>query len=140
MGMLTKEQLLTKHDLPVKRVELLNGDFVFVRMMTGREKNLYQQSLVTVSMGPDGKPVYKNSMDDLEAKLAVFTLCDENGELLFCPNDVAKLSAALPWDELEKISEAASRLNNLSKDTREEMLKNSSPGQSEDFTSDSAGS
>ena len=46
MALLDREKLLAKEELKVEKVMLTKHDYVFVRQMTGRERDRFEQSLV----------------------------------------------------------------------------------------------
>lgn len=120
---LTKDLLLQRGNLHIEKVELSNG-FVFVREMTGHEKDVWEQSMLKKIRGLKGVE-YETSLDDFRAKLAVVTLCDELGNLIFEPKDYVALSKAIRASDIEKIVETAQRINAVTEKDKEEILKNS---------------
>jgi hypothetical protein len=60
---------------------------------------------------------------DFRARLAVSTVCDADGALLFTPGDVADLSA-IPAHALDDAAKAAIELNRISSDDVAELEKN----------------
>jgi hypothetical protein len=46
MGQLSKEMLLTKQALKIEKVEFENGDFVYVREMTGKDRDNFELSIM----------------------------------------------------------------------------------------------
>lgn len=143
MGLLNKVQLLSKDELIKEKVvlevvviepEIKEGEeiikeavteeeYVFVRQMTGHEKSIWELSQVQKS-GLGKKATYDVTLDDYRAKLAVVCVCDENGELLFKPEDYKLLSYNISASKLEKIVDVAQRLNAISEEDREEIVKN----------------
>lgn len=134
MALLDRKKLLQKQELRIEKVNLTQDDFVFVREMTARERDRFEQSLMT----EDNKGDYVRSLDDFRAKLAVHTVCDENGNSILTPNDYPLLSKNMRAKDLEKIINKAQEMNRISESDKEELVKNSSDGQSEDSTLDSA--
>jgi hypothetical protein len=65
---------------------------------------------------------------DYRARILVLCSCDEAGQPLFTDADVAALSA-LPAQVLDPIVEAASKLNGVGGEAREEARGNSDGGQ-----------
>lgn len=128
--LLTRDALLQRDDLKIEKVELTRGH-VYVREMTGYEKDVWEQSMVVQTNTGDKKnPVkYETSLDDFRAKLAVVTVCDENGTLLFRPQDVKTLNKMMSASNMERIIETAQRLNAITEKDREDILKNSETGQ-----------
>lgn len=118
--LLDRSGLLKKEELKKEKVDLGNGEFVFVRQMTGRERDRFEQSLFKEE---DGKMV--RSLDDFRAKLAVNTICGEDGKNLLQPQDIVVLSTNMSAARLEKIVEIAQKLNKISEEDKEAMVKNS---------------
>ena len=65
-------------------------------------------------------------MNNYQAKLAICTLCDANGNLLFqmTPSNVDALSSKMSASNMERIVDAANRLNKLTPEAQEEEVKN----------------
>lgn len=138
MTILSRESLLKKEDLTTVKVELGGGEFVFVRQMTGRERDTFEQSLIKKIK--DGKGIvtaFEQSTEDFRAKLAVCTVCDEAGKLLLKPTDYPLLSESMSAARLEKIVNAAQKLNAISEEDKEALVKNSVVGPADNSTSDS---
>ena len=135
--LLTRENLLRKEVLKTVQVDLGGGQIVFVRQMTGREREQFENLLVKkISKG--GKVVdYQQSMGDFRAKLAVNCLCDEKGKNLMQPGDYATLSQNMSGFKLIKIADAAGKLNGITEEDKEDMVKNSDSDQDVASSSDS---
>lgn len=139
MSILNREKLLAKERLELRKVDLGNGEFVYVRQMTGRERDNFEQSLVKEIK--DGKGVmqgYEKSLEDFRAKLAVCTVCDETGDLILGFKDYTVLSKNMSAARLEAIVEVAQELNSITSKDREDLVKNSDAAPSGNSTSDSA--
>lgn len=135
---LNREQLLKKEKLEIVEVDLGKGDVVFVRQMTGRERDNFEQSMLRKVRKPGSNVVeYEPSIKDFRAKLAVNTLCDETGECLLKPEDYDSLSRNMSAFRLEKIINVAQRLNKITDEDKEEILKNSEGDQVANSSSDS---
>ena len=119
--LLNREALLKKEDLEIVKVDLGKDEFVFVRQMTGHERDQFEQSIISVKK--DGSGVDRK-MDDFRAKLAVNTLCDEKGKLMMKQADVTVLSRAMSAARLEKIMTVAQDLNKITEEDKEELVKN----------------
>lgn len=122
--LLTRDSILAADDLPRKLVSVPEwGGDVFVRTMTGGERDQFEQMIMEAG-GADSSGWRKC----FRAKLAVLTLCDENGKSLFSFDDwetLSKKSAAA----LDRVFAVASRLNGISKTDVQELEKNSAAGQ-----------
>lgn len=138
MILLTREALLQKDDLKVEKVELSKG-YVFVREMTGHEKDVWEQSMLKQKpSGNKNKGVeYETTLEDFRAKLAVVTVCDAEGNLLFKPEDAKVLNKMMSATNMERIVTAAQKLNAISEQEKEELLKNSEADQTDSSNSNS---
>lgn len=136
--LLTREALLQKDDLKVEKVELSKG-YVFVREMTGHEKDIWEQSMLKQKpSGNKNKGVeYETTLEDFRAKLAVVTVCDAEGDLLFKPEDARVLNKMMSATNMERIVTAAQKLNAISEQEKEELLKNSEADQTDSSNSNS---
>ena len=137
-NLLDRTALLTKEVLKVEKVEFENGDFVYVRQMTGRERDTFEQSLLKKNRDSKGTVIsYEQSTEDFRAKLAVVTVCDEAGKLVFTPLDYGTLSINMSAKRLEKIVNEAQKLNAISEEDKEALVKNLEVGQADNSNSDS---
>lgn len=135
MALLNRDQLLEKEKLEIVQVDLGKEEYVFVRQMTGRERDKFEQSLIKENKNAEGG--YEKSLDDFRAKLAVITLCDEAGVPLLQPGDYPTLSQNMSAAKLEKIINTAQRINKISEEDKESIIKNSKAGQPGSSSSDS---
>ena len=138
METLNRTSLLAKEELEKVKVDLGKGEFVYVRQMTGRERDNFEQSLIKEVK--DGKGVvtgYDRALGDFRAKLAVVTVCDEEGKAVFLPDDFALLSKNMSARRLEIIVNAAQKLNAISEEDKEALVKNSVAGQEDNSNSGS---
>jgi hypothetical protein len=139
MGFLGRKGLLEKEALKIEKVVLDKINHVFVRQMTGREKDRWEQSLTVGIRNKKGViERYEQNLEDFRAKLAVETLCDEKGVLLLQTEDFAILSQNMSAATLDKIVKKAQRLNKISDEDKDGLVKNSEGAQSADSTSGSA--
>ncbi len=130
MAFLDRMKLLEKEELKIEKVTLGGEDFVFVRQMTGRERDRFERSLLLEVEDRKGNITYKRALEDFRAKLAVNTLCDEQGNNLMKPEDFDVLSTNMSAARLERIVDKAQELNRITEEDKEEMVKNSVGGQS----------
>jgi ABC-type ATPase involved in cell division len=123
---LSRNLLLQKEELEKVKVDLGKGEFVYVRQMTGRERDNFEQSLIKEKKNAKGDVVsYDRALGDFRAKLAVVTCCDEDGKALFLPDDYSLLSQNMSAKRLELIVNAAQKLNAISEEDKEALVKNS---------------
>lgn len=114
MAFLTREDLLKKDNLKIEKVDLGDGDYVYVRQWTGKEKDIFERSLMKPIKDKNGQIIgMEQDLEDFRAKLAVSCLCDEKGNLLLKPEDYKLLSQSMKASRLEKIVEVAQRLNQV---------------------------
>jgi len=138
MPILDRKKLLQKEKLEIVQVDLGKGEITFVRQMTGRERDQFERSLIREVKDVKGNLDYVRSLEDFRAKLAVNTLCDESGEALLLPNDVSTLSQNMSAFRLEKIVNAAQKLNAITEADKEALVKNLEGGRAASSNSDSA--
>ena len=114
--MLNRDTILKADDLPKELVEVPEwGGSVYVRTLRGNDRDSFEQSLV-------GKK-QKMSLDNVRARFAVLTICDESGTRLFTDADAKALgdkSAAA----LDRVFAVAQRLNGFSQEDVEDLAKN----------------
>ena len=121
---LGREDLLKKDVLKIEKVQLTKTEHTFVRQMTGRERDTFEQSLIKKQKGPKGVVEYNQNLTDFRAKLAVNTLCNAEGDLLLTPKDVETLSTHMSAYKLELIVNKAQALNNISAEDKDGLVKN----------------
>lgn len=114
--MLTRDSILAIDDLPREKVEVPEwGGDVYVRTLTGTERDAFEQSM-------QGKKNQVN-LDNVRARFAVLTICDESGTRLFTHADAKDLgskSAAA----LDRVFAVAQRLNGFSDQDQKDLAGN----------------
>ena len=141
MGQLDKKSLLKKVELPIEKVDLGGGDFVYVKSMTGHERDQFEQ--LTLKQKFDEKGAFKGFeqvQEDFRAKLVTMTVCDEKGILLLEPSDFLELSKNMGITKLEKIMMASLSLNKITEKDVEDLTKNLKPGLGDNSSSAFVGS
>jgi len=133
MALLDRKKLLKRDDFQIRKVDLGDGDFVYVRQMSGRERDRFEQSLIVESKNAESG--FEKALDDFRAKLAVVTVCDEQGNLLLEPSDASTLSQNMSAAKLEKIVSVAQELNKITEGDKEALTKNLRGGQAANSTS-----
>jgi len=118
--MLTKEQILNSNDLVTEEVDVPEwGGTVFVKSMTGTERDLFEQSIIETK----GKST-KTNLANIRAKLCVMTLVDDKGSRLFTDLEFGVLGKKSA-KALDRVFTVASELNGLSPTDVEDLVKNS---------------
>jgi len=136
-SLLNREALLTKEKLEIAKVEFENGDYVFVRQMTGHERDAFEQSLLKKVRDAKGTVIsYEQATEDFRAKLAVLTICDEEGNIVLEPKDYHALSRSMSAKTLETIINKAQELNKITEEDKEGLVKNSVADQDGNSSSD----
>jgi len=118
---MNKEAILAANDLEVVKVptpEWGGEQHVFIRVMTAAERDGYESSM----FDRDGEKRTLN-LKNIRARLAVLVLCDEQGKRLF-DNDGAGLLGGKSSVVLDRIYEAARKVNALDENATKEMAKN----------------
>lgn len=113
--LLDRAAILGASDVQSERVEVPEwGGHVYVRAMTGTDRDAWEQMLVK-----DGK----SNVDNARAKLVVVSTVDEDGNRLFAVEDV-ELLGRKSGAALTRIAAVAQRLSKLSVADLEEAVKN----------------
>lgn len=116
MPILTAEQIITATDTKHADVNVEEwGGTVRIRVLSGRERNALERE----ATGADGK-----APSLFRERLLVRCLCSEDGKPLFSTEQVSVL-AEKNGVVLDRLFDAALRLNGFKKDTVEELAKNS---------------
>jgi len=113
---LTKEQILNSDDLKKELVEFPEwGGEAFVRTLTGTERDLFESKIVGKNGGVN--------MENLRARLVSLTLVNEEGDRIFTDDDVKELGRKSS-SALSRAFNAAQKLNKITDDDVEELVKN----------------
>ena len=126
MPLLTRDKLLAKDKIKVVKVDLGGGDFVYVKQMTAKERDRFEASIIQAVQDSKGNIIdYKRNLEDFRAKLAVQSICDENGDLILKPADYKILSENISAAKLEKIVNVIQKINGMTEEDQENLLKSS---------------
>ena len=118
MTVLNRDEILQVKDIEIEEVEVPAwGGSVFVKGMTGTERDAFEASIVQQR----GKNASVN-MANIRAKLASQTICNEEGERLFTDADIKALGKKSAT-ALQLIFDVAQRLSGISGDDVEELAK-----------------
>lgn len=119
MKVLTRDELLALTEVPKEAVELPGGARVYVRGMTGKERDGWENALM-VGRGQHRRVDTRNA----RARLAVRCLVDEHGVRLFADQDAEQVGN-IRADCLQRIFNAAQRLSGVSDEDLDELGKSS---------------
>jgi hypothetical protein len=122
---LTREEILAAQDLRRERVEVPewgtdaegNPAVVFVRTVTGTERDRYQLTLAPINGG-------QGDFDNFRARFLCFCICDETGKRLF-GDDEGELIGGKSADAIARLWAAANRINGTDAEAIERARKNS---------------
>lgn len=117
MKILTGEELLAATQLPQEAVELPGLGTVYVRGMTGKQRDEWENSLMR-GRGTARRTDTRNA----RARLAVRCLVNAQGDRLYRDEDAERLGN-IRVDYLQKIFEAAQRLSGVSDEDIDELGK-----------------
>lgn len=112
---LSRDQILSAPDLDREEFAVPEwGGSIFIRVLSLAERYEFERRF----SDPNGKPV------DAVVLLVALCVCDEHGRALFTAADVEVLKSKNA-DVILRISQAASRLNGLTKEDVDGLVKNS---------------
>jgi hypothetical protein len=116
---LDRDSILKQSDLVKQIVKVPEwGGEVWVRGMTAKERDDFEASIITRR----GSTQVVN-MKNVRAKLAAYSICDEDGNLLFSEKDIDEL-AQKSATALQRIFEVAQVLSGITEEATEELVKN----------------
>jgi hypothetical protein len=125
--MLTRDEILKANDIKTEKVKVPEwGGEVFIRTMTGTERDAFEQGIVKGQ---------RADLHNIRAKLCALAIADKDGKRLFTERDVTALGQKSA-KALDRIFSKAQKLNGISPEDVEDMAKNSGTGLSEDSISD----
>ena len=116
---LSKADILNAKDFKCEEVSVPEwGGHVFVRTMTGAQRDSFEASLVNV-LGETTTP----NLQNVRAKLLARCLCDEHGERLFNDAEIEALGAKSAA-ALDRVFKVAQTLNGIGEKEIEELAGN----------------
>lgn len=128
MALLSRDDVLGAGELRTRDVDCPEwGGTIRVREMTGAERDEFEQIALRVQEGMKVK--------DYRALLASWCAIDEEGNQLFKPGDVQKLSG-MSSRPLDRIMDVVTELSEIGPEAKKRARANFLKGQSDDSTSD----
>lgn len=128
---LSRDDILSVEDIEVELVEVPEwGGSVFVKGMTGTERDRFETSIVQ-QRGKDAKI----NMENIRAKLAAETICDEDGVRLFSQKDIGELGKKSA-SALQRVFDVAQRLSGITESDVEELSEEMDENPSGDSATD----
>ena len=121
MALLNKKQIMESKDIVTETVAVPEwGGDVLIRTLTGTQRDAFEASL----MGK-GK---KADMVNIRARLVARSVVDEQGARVFCDGEIEALGMKSA-KALDRIFDAAQKLNGIREEDIEELEKNSEAAQ-----------
>lgn len=130
MAFLNRTELLKKDIFKIERVDLPNGDYVFVRQMNAKMKDSLESSIMVVTEKGDNIEFTKD-LTGFRAKLVALCVCDEEGNSILSLKDAAVLAENKSSETLEIIANKISALNGMAVMDKVKAIKNLDPAQEE---------
>lgn len=127
--MLSKDEILAEKPSEMEKVDVPEwGGEVFVRVMSGAERDAFEAGMIASG---NGKANYQN----VRARLAVRCICDGEGHRVFMDGDALALGkgSCVP---LDKVFAVAQRINHIGDADIEALAGNSDAAPSGDSGSD----
>ncbi len=121
--------------VPIDVPEWKLGEPVYVRPMSAGERDRWEGELLDRS--EKRKESIQAATENLRAMFLAKCLCDEDGAILFGPDDIDAL-AAKNYKPIDRVFEVAQRINGMSDADVEELEKNSAGGRRAASSSGSA--
>ena len=113
---LSKDQILNADDQKIEKVDVPEwGGEVCIKTMSGHQRDKYESDCIKASERKD--------FVNMRAKLAVLTICDEEGNLVFDEKEINSLTRKSA-SALEKVFAASCKLNGITDDDVKELEKN----------------
>ena len=121
--LLTREEIFGSEDIKIEPVDLPEwgekGGRVFVKTLTGNERDAWEERMVNSRKTKGGKLDIRL----LKAQLVIASVCDESGARIFVPTDAEELNAKSSKC-LDQLSTVAQRLSGISEQEAEEIAGN----------------
>jgi len=120
---LTKADIVGLDDLKSETLDVPEwGGSVGIRRMTGAERDAYEADIFETK-----GTTMTLKRENFRAKLVARCLVDEKGERMFTDGEIAALGKK-SGSALDRLFNAAQRINGMTKDEREKIEKNSEAG------------
>lgn len=119
MALLSKDDILSADDLKAADVPVPEwGGTVRVRTMTGSARDEYEQVILNSRSGKKDE-----NIENIRALMLVFTLVDDDGELVFSRDDVDALGKK-SVKAMDRVFAKAAELNAMRDEDIEELAGN----------------
>jgi len=133
MPLTTKDSILSIDDMKIEEVFVpVWGDSVFVRTLTSFERDHFEATMIE---DPDDNVI--NRLENFRARLCALGISDEKGDPVFTETDARKLGKKSS-QAMGVITEAIQKLNGMTQEDQDNLVKNSETTPSDDGDSSSA--
>lgn len=124
--LISREAFLKKQEFKIEKVVIdeTTGDYIFIKQMSGFDRDRLEQSMTITTKDNAGKEVTKVTTENFKAKMICATVCDENGMLILKPEDYKIINAHFTSDAIDQLATKASALNKIRGVDKEEAIKN----------------
>ena len=121
MTALNRDDILKVSDIKLELVSVPEwGGEVWVKGMTGAERDKYEASCILEGEGLEGTG--KIDMTNLRAKLCVMTICNKDKKRIFKEKDIQALSQKSA-SALQRVFSVAQKLSGMSDEDIEELTE-----------------
>lgn len=132
MAILGRNAILEAKDLKTEEVPVPEwGGEVLIRSLTGEQRDEYEASMFEMSKNGTAK----KNLANVRARLVMLCIVNEQGEQMFNRADI-KLLGRKSAAALDRVAQAAQKLNGISDEDIEELAEGFENAPSEDSTSD----
>ncbi len=123
---ITKSEILDKEDVQIEKLEIPEWDTeICIRTISSFQKDHFESSLIDTRTGSQ-----RRYFQNIRARFAVLVICDESGTLIFDESDINSLGHK-SGSALDRIWDAARKLNRFSDEDIEELRGNSKGDQND---------
>ena len=120
--------IMATNDRKIEKVAVPEwGGFVFVKSLTGKERDAFEASMLKGS----GKS-QRVDAQNVRAKLCSLAICDASGKRLFATREAIDALGTKSASALNRVYKRASELSGVSDEDVEDLVKNSGKGQLDD--------
>jgi hypothetical protein len=131
MAILSKSDILAAHDFATEEVFVPQwGGSVFVRTLSGRERDEFEASTVKMKNGKQ-----EPDMANFRARFVALCVVDDNGQRLFKTRAEIDMLGSKSVAALQLLFNKAQELNSLTEDDVEELTSNFEEAPEEDSIS-----
>lgn len=120
MTALTRDAIIQADDRKMERVDVPEwGGHVFVRSLTGRERDAFEADINK----PSRKGKGENNFDNFRAKFVALCMVDEDGQQLFKTRQEIAMLGSKSVAALQRVFNKAQELNGMSDEDVEDLTE-----------------